>query len=223
MNEPSWLCEPTNPQYDHWMGDAPWVAASDRYVHRLTTFSGLGVSRYQFMMERKATKNVLQQVFYGEPMKNPSDMMGLSAMYKTLDPKVTQSAMNLVDGMGKRNLCSAWLMVWGPRTAFMAAPDGEPPVIAGECCVCVADWRYVVRIANIDAVDPWTDVLALMTRATFLPPCLSRPDRLRPMFYVNKDVANRLKDANDSEYPVKFGDIPIRVVDELRNDEVRVV
>lgn len=223
MNEPRWLCEPTDPQYDHWMGDAPWVATSDRYVHRLTTFSGMSIARRQFMMEYKPTKNVLQQVFYGEPIKNPSDMMGLSTMYNTLDPKVAQNAVNVVDGMGKRNLCSVWLIVWGPRTAFMAAPDGEPPVIVGECCVCVQDWRYAVRIANIDAIDPLTDVVTLMARAAILLPCLSRTGRLRPMFYVNRDVANRLKDANDGEYPTTFRETPIRVVDELRNDEVRVV
>jgi hypothetical protein len=50
-------------------------------------------------------------------------------------------------------------------------------------------------------------------------------DRVRPIFYVNGDVENRIKDCicgSDNKYVARFRDIPIRCVDEIRSDEARV-
>lgn len=66
-----------------------------------------------------------------------------------------------------------------------------------KCGLTVRDWRYVVRIANLDvsalAADPASsgaDLIDLMTQALELVPQLSMG---RPAFYCNRTVAGVLR------------------------------
>jgi hypothetical protein len=101
------------------------------------------------------------------------------------------------------------------------------------------DWRYVVRIANIDVpkllAKTGADVLDLLLRATHHVPNLHGG---RPAIYMNRtllemlDVAKRdaVKEGGQLKYEVvdgieipTFRGIPVRIVDQLLNTEARVV
>jgi hypothetical protein len=115
--------------------------------------------------------------------------------------------------------------------------------------IAVKDWRYVVRIANIDTTDltgqsgtqaaaAATAIINLMSRAMDRPPNLAMG---RACFYANRTVYSMLRVAalNKSNAALsiesaltqfgtpysltKFLGVPLRKVDQLLNTETRVV
>jgi hypothetical protein len=113
---------------------------------------------------------------YGNTGVNPERFMGLAPRYNTVTTATAQTAANVVDmgGTGSTNT-SLWIVTWGANTAHGIFPKGkmtglmhrdmgEWPVTdaAGgtyqayrdhfkwELGMAVRDWRYVVRLANID-------------------------------------------------------------------------
>lgn len=116
-------------------------------------------------------------VFYGNTGVNPERFMGLAPRYNTVLTTTAQTAANVIDagGTGSTNT-SIWLVCWGPRTAHGIFPKGK---ISGfqqldlgdmvplsdangnlyrgyrthfkwDMGMSVRDWRYIVRVANID-------------------------------------------------------------------------
>lgn len=120
------------------------------------------------------------QVFYGNKAVNPERFTGLSPRYNTTSTAVAQSAENVID-MGGENMTntSMWLVTWGERTCHGIFPKGgnsgfkqrdfgdATPLRddAGNEYVgyrthfkwdnglSLRDWRYVVRICNIDVTE----------------------------------------------------------------------
>lgn len=115
-------------------------------------------------------------LFYGNTSVNPERFMGLSPRYNTVTTTTAQTAYNVIDagGTGSTNT-SIWLVTWGPNSAHGIFPKGkitglqhrdmgEWPVLDSngntyqayrthfkwELGLTVRDWRYIVRIANID-------------------------------------------------------------------------
>ena len=89
------------------------------------------------------------------------------------------------------------------------------------------DWRYAVRIANVDIVRSPERLLEMTIRATYQLPVLGGSADARPVFYMNRDARNALKDSGlrvpeDAGVPIMLRGIPIREIDELRNDETRI-
>lgn len=114
-------------------------------------------------------------VVYSNAIATPSQIMGLAPRYNSLSASVATSA-NIIDagGTGSTNT-SMWLVGWHPNTITGIFPRGK---MAGlqqrdlgedtkvnsdgslyqvyrshfkwECGVAVRDWRYAVRICNID-------------------------------------------------------------------------
>ena len=230
-----WLCEPERITDLPWFFDAPWEAANQRNSHKwiacATGCNNHVVTSYAVGRLAPAGKDALRQLIYGNPVAQDmaghrqTEMVGLATHFASRDPEEAQNAVNVLDAGGTHNLSSAWLIGWGPRTVFMVSPDGDPVSYSGECCVAVADWRYVVRIANIDAALPELDVLMWMCEAVLHLPKSGSSENVRPIFYVNGDVENRIKDRFPeigTPYYGSFRNIPIRRVDELRSDEARV-
>lgn len=118
-------------------------------------------------------QTVADCIFYGNQATDPKTFTGLAPRYNSLS---AESGENIIDagGSGSDNT-SIWLVTWGERATFGIFPmgkkgglqvddQGEDRVIdsAGgyyqayithfkwECGLSVADWRYNVRIANID-------------------------------------------------------------------------
>lgn len=115
-------------------------------------------------------------VIYGNVGVNPERFMGLAPRYASVSTATAQSAVNVIDagGVGSTNT-SIWFVTWGPNTAHGLFPKGK---ISGlqhrdlgewtttdansnkyqvyrthfkwDLGMTVRDWRYCVRICNID-------------------------------------------------------------------------
>ncbi|MBH2998912.1 hypothetical protein I5M74_15070 [Serratia marcescens] len=118
-------------------------------------------------------QQMAETVFYGDATLNPQRFTGLSARYNDLSAK---NAQNIIDAGGTgSNLTSIWLVVWGANTVHGIFPKGQKAGINHEdkgqqtlidddggkyegyrthykwdCGITVRDWRYAVRICNID-------------------------------------------------------------------------
>ena len=116
-------------------------------------------------------------LFYGDTAKNPERFLGLSARYSTLDKARSATAENIIDAGGTvaNKLTSIWLICWGDQTAHGIYPKGSKAGFEHndkgqvtlfdpsnnkyegyrthykwDIGLTLRDWRYVVRVANID-------------------------------------------------------------------------
>lgn len=206
-------------------------------------------------------------MFYGNPATDPRQYLGLAPRYGTISG--AGNAQNIIDAGGvSSNNTSIWLVVWGPNTVFCPFPKGSQaglqhkdlgeesvPDAAGNFYqalrtlyqwkngLVVKDWRYVVRIANINtanlvAESAAADLVKLMSRALDRVPNLSMG---RPVFYMNRTVFSmlRVQALNKSQNAISIDDaitqfgtaakwtaflgVPLRKVDQILNTEARVV
>lgn len=204
-------------------------------------------------------------MFYGNPGVDPKTYLGLAPRYSSL---TAANGANIITGGGSgSDNASIWLVVWGKNTVFCPFPKGSKAGLQhkdlGEDTVkdasgnqfqalrthyqwknglAVKDWRYVVRICNIDISNlvgesSAANLIKLMLRAIFRIPNLRAG---RPVFYMNRSVAQMLpvQGLNTSSQAVKvqeaitqFGEpivnmtfmgIPIRLCDQLLNTEATV-
>jgi hypothetical protein len=214
-----------------------------------------------------------QTMFYGNPAVDPKTYLGLATRYGAISG--AGNAQNILDagGTGSNNT-SIYLVVWGEQTVFCPFPKGSQAGLQhkdlGEESVAdasgnfyqalrtlyqwknglvVKDWRYVVRICNVNVTDlttqantqastAATEIIKLMSRAIDRIPNLSMG---RAAFYCNRTVASHLRimALNKStsamgiqEAMNQFGQrinqlsflgVPVRRVDQLLNTEARVV
>lgn len=214
-----------------------------------------------------------QTMFYGNPATDAKQFLGLATRYGAISG--AGNAANIIDagGTGSDNT-SIYLVVWGDNTVFCTFPKGskaglmhndlgEQTVYNGDGTrmqalatqyqwkngLVVKDWRYVVRIANIDVSDLMgqtgtqaasaaTNIIKLMARALYRVPNMKMG---RPAFYMNRTVHGGLAIAaldkrqavvKVNEGLTQFGQpdswlsflgVPLRQVDALLNTEARVV
>lgn len=119
-----------------------------------------------------------QQFMYGDTTTNKDGILGLTPRYNSLSASNPSSA-NVISasGAGSDNT-SVWLVVWGPETVTGIYPKGSKAGLTQEDLgvidafdssnnryrayaemwqwkygLHVKDWRYAVRIANIDVSD----------------------------------------------------------------------
>ncbi|HEY6417295.1 MAG TPA: hypothetical protein VIX41_13685, partial [Acidimicrobiales bacterium] len=164
-------------------------------------------------------QEMAQTLMYGNAGLAPEEFTGLAPRYSSLS---AGNAENIIDagGTGSTNT-SIWLICWGDETVHGIFPSGSKAgifhsdrgletveVTAGlagsrmlafreryqwKAGLVVKDWRYVVRIANIDAptligATP-QDLVDLMEQADEIV-----PNRLgRRVFYVNRRVSRILR------------------------------
>lgn len=217
----------------------------------------------------EAMSQTLQRaVLFGDSTKDPEQIMGLAPRYSTIQTSKAENAINVIDAGGTgKNLTSIYLIAWSPDTVFATYPKGskaglqerdlgEEPAIdedGGEYRVLkthyswdiglvVRDWRYVVRIANIDMDTlgkdadaegyAGADLIDLMTDAIERLPN-ERKGRLA--FYCNRKISTFLrkqrryaKNVNITQEEVAgkvvtaFDGIPVRRVDALTGGEAQV-
>lgn len=210
-------------------------------------------------------QEMVSTLLYGNSGVASEEFTGLSPRYSSLS---AGNGRNIVDagGTGSDNT-SIWLIVWGRNTIHGIFPKGskaglehndlgEETVevtngIAGnrmrayrdqwiwKCGIALRDWRYAVRIANIDvsnlvAESSAADILKLMTKATWR---IINTGMGKAAFYVNRTVGEMLdiqsqaavKAGGQLSYDViegrrimSFRGIPIRTVDQLLLTEGRV-
>lgn len=210
-------------------------------------------------------------MFYGNPATDPKQYLGLAPRYSSLSAGNAQNILS-AGGSGSDNT-SIFLVVWGDNTVFCPFPKGTKAGLVhqdlGEQTVynadgtrmqayatryewnnglVVKDWRYVVRICNIDVSDligqtgtqaasAATNIIKLMARALYRIPNMSMG---RAAFYMNRTVHSGMALAalDKSQYVLKieqgltqFGQpnswlsflgVPLRRVDALLNTEAVV-
>lgn len=211
------------------------------------------------------SEELAQTIFYGNEGVKAEAFTGFSPRYNDLS---AGNADNIIDagGTGSDN-ASIWLIGWGPQSTFGIIPKGSTAGLQmtdkGQVTIenidgnggrmeayrthyrfdaglTVKDWRYVVRIANIDKsllskdASTGADLLSLMADAVERLPALGG---VRPVFYANrtirswlrKQAINATKQSTltmerimDRSFPAWDG-IPIKRVDRLAADEARVV
>lgn len=207
-------------------------------------------------------------LFYGNEQTQPEAFTGLAPRFSTVNPANAPSAFNVLDfgGTGSVNT-SIWLVVWGPNTVHGIIPKGSKAGLQakdlGEQMIqnsdgskfqayvthyrwdvglTVRDWRYVVRIANVDTSNAGVGIGSLANTPNiinFMVQALEHIPRLtggRPVFYVNRFVRQQLRlgivqkaiaqvrtEEVAGKHVMFFDSIPVRRVDELLNTEARVV
>lgn len=210
-------------------------------------------------------QEIADTIFYGNEGSEPEAFTGFAPRYNDLS---AANAENIIDagGTGTDNQ-SIWLVVWGPQTCFGIIPKGSKAGFqitdkgqvtienvdgAGgrmeayrthyrwDAGLTLRDWRYVVRIANIDKslltkdMSTGADLQDLMIRAIAQIPSLGMG---RAAFYASRQIQTMLsrqaiqmvknstltmEQAQGKPY-VSFQGIPIRRVDAISADEARVV
>jgi hypothetical protein len=203
-------------------------------------------------------------LFYGNVGIALEEFTGFAPRYSAITG--VASGENIIDagGSGSDNT-SIWLVAWGEQTAHGIFPNGSKAGIVhddfGEVTVevtagvagnrmrafqeryqwkaglVVKDWRYVIRIANIDVSDlaggsPADLIDAMEAAEEMIPNELGRK-----VFYMNRRVRRYLRKQERSDVSagggttyenvegkptLMFGTTPIRRVDSILNTEARV-
>lgn len=208
---------------------------------------------------------------YGDTSVDPEKFIGLAPRYYTVSGSTTSP--NVIDGGGTNSdNTSIWLVGWSPATIMGIFPKGsqaglqvkdlgEQTVYDGnnnpfqayrthfqwKVGIAVRDWRFVVRICNIDISDLLTsgdtsdssaNILKMMSQALDkFPPTGS----VRPVFYCSQNVramirvkllakANLHITMEELKSPIAglnrptlhFMGTPIRRIDAILENEARI-
>jgi hypothetical protein len=210
-------------------------------------------------------QKVATSLFYESEAVTPEAITGLSPRYSSL---AAENGQNILDGGGTGSVnTSVWLVVWGENTLHGIYPKGSKggwsmtdkgnvtiENVDGsggrmeayrthyrwDLGLTVRDWRFAVRIANIDQTlltktgATGADLIDLMTQALELVQSLSAG---RAAFYCNRKIRSFLrrqmvnKVLNSTltmenvagKHVLAFDGVPVRRVDALLNTEARVV
>jgi hypothetical protein len=160
-------------------------------------------------------------LFYSDESTEPEAFTGFAPRYNSLSAENADNIVN-AGGSGSDNT-SIWLVVWGPNTAFgiypkgskagmqvtdkgqvtlEAAPDGSGGRMEAyrthyrwDAGLCLKDWRYVVRVANVDVSDLGT----LANTKLLVQWMIQAAERIptfgmgRACFYVNRTIREKLR------------------------------
>ena len=203
-------------------------------------------------------------LFYGDESTAPEEFTGLSARYNSLS---AENGDNIINGGGSgSDNASVWLICWGPNTCHGIIPKGSRAGVQqrdlGEVTLenadgnngrmqayrthyrwdvglSVRDWRYAVRIANIDRsaltynAASGANINDLMHQAWTELPSTSAG---RCAWYMDKSILSMLRRQTSSAVSsstlsvdmvggtmqTSWGGIPIRRCDALRGNEATV-
>lgn len=169
--------------------------------------------------------DMIDTLFYGDTSVNPERFHGLAARYNAISggAPITENVISC-GGSGSDNT-SIWLVVWGENTITGIYPKGSSAGLDREdlgtfdafdsnnaryravgdryvwkAGLSVRDWRYAVRICNIDVSDlragtgtqaynAATNIIDAMIRAMAHIPNMGKG---RPVFYANRNVTTAL-------------------------------
>lgn len=201
-------------------------------------------------------------LIYGNESTEPEAFTGLAPRYNSLS---AENAINIIDAGGSSNdNTSIWLVVWGPNTVHCIYPKGSQVGLRmtdkgqvtiedadgsggrmeayrthyrWDCGLTVRDWRYVVRIANIDVSDLNTD----SNTANLINWMIQASERIpsfgigRPVWYVNRNIREKLRigilekisnqvnwETVEGKRVLLFDDIPVRRLDRLTDTEAEI-
>ncbi len=205
-------------------------------------------------------------IFFGNEDTEPEAFTGLAPRFNSL---TAENGDNIIDagGTGSDN-GSIWLVIWGPNTCHGIVPKGSTAGLQmtdkgqvtledasdgsntgrmeayrthyrWDAGLTVRDWRYIVRIANIDRSDRTADASSgpdlpdLMFQAIDLVPNMSLG---RAAFYMDRRMRGFLRRQVPNATGLStltmenvggkmlnsFQGVPVRRVDALSADEARI-
>jgi hypothetical protein len=207
-------------------------------------------------------------IIYGNEATTPASFTGLAARYNSLS---AQNADNIIDfgGTGSDNM-SIWLCVWGDKTGHGIIPKGSKAGLQhtdkGQVTIenvdgnggrmegyrthyrqdmglTVRDWRYFVRICNIDSsLLNAGDANAILLQKALIGAMISASERIpvlgrgRAVWYVPRNIRENLRkgilekiatnltwETVEGKRVMTFDDIPVRRLDALVRTEARVI
>lgn len=210
-------------------------------------------------------QEMIQTSFYGNSSTAPEEFNGLSIRYSSLS---AANAANIISaGGGGADNSSVWLVGWSPQTVFGIFPKGSKAGLthsdkglqivenAGgvtgalmeaytenwqwKTGIALKDWRYAVRIPNIDisnlvAKSSAADLIELMIKAIHRIPNIKM---CKPAFYMNRSCMQMLDIQRrddvmsggqlsysqvDGVQQYTFRGIPVRLCDQLTQSETVV-
>ena len=207
-------------------------------------------------------QEVATTIFYGDETANPERFTGLAPRFANLTADANSD--NIINGAGTgSDNASIWLVVWSDQTVHGIIPKGSKTGIQftdkGQVTIedvdgsggrmeayrshyrwdvglVVRDWRFVVRICNIDKSDLVNNAASganlpdLMFEAMELIPNLSAG---RAAFYMSRDIRTKVRqhsaagissstltmDQLGGAMVTSFSGIPLRRCDALAADE----
>jgi hypothetical protein len=204
-------------------------------------------------------------LIYGNSSTAPEEFNGLAIRYSSLS---AGNADNIISGGGSgSDNTSVYLVCWGQNSVFGVFPKGSKAGLQHEdlglvtvettagiagnrmrayqdhfqwkCGLAVKDWRYAVRIPNIDvsnlvAKSSAADLIELMIKAIHRIPNLNG---VKPCFYMNRTVFQMLDIQRrddvisggqlsysevDGKVMPSFRGIPVKIVDSILLNEATV-
>lgn len=210
-------------------------------------------------------QEVASKIFYGNDVETPEAFMGLAPRFNSLSAR---NGGQIIDagGTGSDNT-SIWIVAWGdmqcsllyPQGSYMGvkrddrgkqrvtdsdqnAYDAYEEVFRQHVGLCVRDWRYVSRIANIDVSNMKAGSVPLYTylRKAYYKLQSRRVPGGKIMIYANRDVLEALdalatnqgttdnfvrltRKEVEGEEVLSYRGIQLRETDALLNTEARVV
>lgn len=231
---------------------------------------GFRIANNNLFMESMAQTQA-ETLIYGSAA-SPEEYVGLANRYNDLS---ATNATNILSagGSGSDNT-SIWLVCWGFKSAYGVYPKGSKAGLSHENLgvgdafdssnnrfraymdlfkwkngLVVKDWRFLVRICNIDVSDlvaltgtqaltAATSIVKLMSRAIDRIPTLAG---VKPVFYCNRTVSSHLRiigleksssavtvqeglnQFGQNIFTTRFLGIPVRQVDRILDTEAAVV
>lgn len=213
-----------------------------------------------------------ETLIYGDTSVDPEKFVGLAPRYYSLTSTVTTYDNVISAGGTGTDNTSIWLVGWSPATITGIFPKGskaglqvndlgEQTVLDADgnpfqayrthfqwkCGIAVKDWRYVVRICNIDISDLETAGDTSDTSANLLKYMSMALDKLpdngmvRPVFYACKRVramlrvklvnkSNTYLTLEDWKTPISglnrptlmFQGVPVRRIDQIDVNEAQI-
>ena len=224
------------------------------------------VSAFRLSEDRPFIESMNQEmaetVFYGDLRKTPDRFLGIAPRFAL---KSAESGENILNGgmsgdAGTRR-SSVYLVGWGNDTVHGIFPKGTQAGLQHEDLgrkeahdaeggrymaykghytwrmgLCVRDWRYIVRIANIDldtlAGDTPANLMKLMIEASEIIPKLGL---CKPAFYCTREVRTALRnqileknnvnltwDTVAGKRVLAFDEIPVRRCDAISTSEAQI-
>lgn len=215
-------------------------------------------------------QEIVDTLLYGDESTEPEAFTGLAPRFANLTADANSD--NIINGGGSgSDNASIWMVVWGPNTVHGIIPKGSTAGLQisdkgnvtledasggsntgrmeayrthyrWDAGLTVRDWRYVVRICNIDksALSATYDAGAFSGSSAHIPDLMFQAMRLvpflgagRPAFYMSRDIltwvgrqtsaavqGSTLSMENVGGKMVEsFHGIPMRRVDALSADE----
>ncbi len=240
-----------------------WSEVDERVAKLNGNVNDFRLSEAESFLEAMA-QEFSSTLFYGNSGTAPEEFTGLSPRYSSLS---ATNAQNIISGAGAgSDNSSIWLIGWGAQSVSGIYPKGSKAGISHEdlglqtiqtstavagarlrayqdkfnmdAGLCLKDWRYAVRICNIDisnlvAKSSAADLIDLMIKAIHRIP---NRNGVKLSFYCNRTIFQMLdiqrrddmvgsalqyKDVDGKEIP-HFRTIPVRICDSLLETEATV-